>query len=385
MNRDLPLEQVLATARHVAQATLAEHADRVDAEAEWPEAGLSALQRSGLGGLVVPTRHGGLGHGLGALVRIGEELGQVCASTAMCFSMHQVGAAVIAAKATADQVEHYLEPICAGEHLTTLALSEPGSGVHFYLPRTRLTRNDGNIVLDGAKAFVTNGSRADSYVVSVAEENGGAGEFSCVLVPDQADGLTWGDPWRGLGMRGNESRTLGLEGVALPHGALLGEPGDQIWYVFRVVAPYFLAAMSGCYLGIAGRAVRETRRHLRQREYDHDGSQLAEITVVQHRLGQLWARFERARRFCYWAADEYDIGNEDVLPAVLSMKAEVGDTATAVVNDALTLVGGLGYRDDHVFHRLLRDVRAAHVMSPTTDLLRTWTGRTLLDIPILGP
>ncbi|WP_231082431.1 acyl-CoA dehydrogenase family protein, partial [Staphylococcus aureus] len=83
-------------------------------------------------GLVFPAECGGLGQGLFALARICEELGKSYASVGLCYGMHCVGTAVIAAKATPWQKEHYLEPIAAGRHITTLALSEPGTGAHFY-------------------------------------------------------------------------------------------------------------------------------------------------------------------------------------------------------------------------------------------------------------
>jgi alkylation response protein AidB-like acyl-CoA dehydrogenase len=98
----------------------------------------------------------------------------------------------------------------------------------------------------------------------------------------------------------------------------------------------------------------------------------------------LWAQVEATRRLVYWAAEEGDSGGPETLPALTAAKAQVADTAVTVTNDAMTLVGGMGYRDRHPLERHLRDARAAHVMSPTTDILRTWTGRALLDVPLLG-
>jgi alkylation response protein AidB-like acyl-CoA dehydrogenase len=72
------------------------------------------------------------------------------------------------------------------------------------------------------------------------------------------------------------------------------------------------------------------------------------------------------------------------LPALCSAKAEVAEAAEGVAADAMTLVGGRGYVEGHVLPRLYRDIRAAHVMAPTTDLLRVWTGRAVLGLPILG-
>ncbi|MBV1862327.1 MAG: acyl-CoA/acyl-ACP dehydrogenase [Nannocystaceae bacterium] len=371
----------LSTALNLAREMvpqLRENAAAVDAEAAWPEANLRALQACGLGGLVVPEEHGGMGLGLGALVRVGELLGQACASTAMCFGMHSVGSAVIAARANPEQGA-LLRAIAAGNHLTTLALSETGSGAHFYLPATQLRRDAGDVQLTGQKSFVTNGGHADSYVVSCASADPDAppGEFSCVVVPAQTEGLTWKAPWAGLGMRGNSSRTVDID-INLPASAFLGESGDQMWFVLNVVAPFFLCAMSGTYLGIATAALNRTIEHLKHREHEHTGLPLSANQVLQHRTGQLWAANERTRCFTQSHADASDAG-EPNLAGILSSKAEVADAAVWVVNECMTLCGGRAYAEAGDFGRNLRDLRAVHVMSPTTDLLRTWVGRLLLD------
>jgi alkylation response protein AidB-like acyl-CoA dehydrogenase len=313
-------------------------------------------------------------------------LGQACASTAICFGMHHVATAVIAAKATERQRKEYLEPIAAGDHLTTLALSEPGTGAQFWLPQTALTSDRDGWRVNGEKSFVTNGSRADSYVVSTvaADPDAPPGEFSCVVVDADSPGLSWHGTWDGIGMRGNSSLGAALSDVPVTEDALLGAPGDQIWYVFEVVAPYFLTAMAGTYLGVAQASLAEATAHLRSRRHAHTGRALASEPGLQHRLGVLWAQVEATRRLVYWAAEEGDSGGPETLPALTAAKAQVADTAVTVTNDAMTLVGGMGYRDRHPLERHLRDARAAHVMSPTTDILRTWTGRALLDVPLLG-
>ena len=79
-----------------------------------------------------------------------------------------------------------------------------------------------------------------------------------------------------------------------------------------------------------------------------------------------------------------DAGADDALIALCAAKAEVADCATQVVNESMTLLGGKGYANDSRIQRMLRDARAAHVMSPTTDILRTWTGRALLGLPLLA-
>lgn len=381
------LESILERVQEIAKEVVAPKAISVDQNASWPEAGIRALQQAGLGGLTVPEQLGGLGQGSYGLVQVCEILGQECASTAMCFGMHCVGAAVLSAKSTHDQTERYLQPIIEGKHLTTLSLSEAGTGSHFYIPSTRLeVVSSDSFQVTGEKTFVTNGSVADSYVISTvaADPKVPQGQFSCIVVNDNAQGLDWGKPWEGLGMRGNSSRAMRLETVTIPRNDLLGEEGDQIWYVFQVVAPYFLMAMSGVYLGIASAALEIARDHLIKRHYTESGSSLSQITVLQHRLGTLWGMLERTRRLAYHSAISFDCGNPDALPSVFATKAEVAECAVEMVNEVMTLTGGMAYREGSKLHQLLRDARAAHVMAPTTDILRVWTGRTLLGLPILG-
>jgi isovaleryl-CoA dehydrogenase len=379
------LGRLIAVAAELGRTVLAPSAALVDAEARWPESGMKALADSGLLGLHVPARLGGLDRGMLALTMVSEELGRHCASTAMCFAMHCVAAKVLAAKATPDQEERYLRPIAAGRHLTTLALSEPATGAHFYLPQSTFRHEDGGFIVDGEKAFVTNGGQADSYVVSAVSAGAemDPGTFSCLVVDASCPELRWLVPWNGLGMRGNSSRGLRLDQAHLPLGNLIGREGDQIWFIFEVVAPYFLMAMSGVYLGIAQAALDLACEHLRTRRYSHTGERLAELATIPPEVARLWIAVERSRRLAYHAASQGDNGAPDARAAIFASKIDVAETAVAVTNGAMTLAGGRAYLENSTLARLLRDARAAHVMSPTTLLLETWLGRDRLGLPLL--
>lgn len=358
-----------------------------DEKGVWVKETIEALKLKGLTALVVPRECGGLGHGLYALARICESLGKHYSSAGLCFGMHCTGTAVIAAKATSWQRQNYLEKIAAGKHITTLALSEPGTGAHFYFPQTSLMPvSENSFLVNGSKTFVTNGGHADSYVVSTmgATDDANPEHFSCIVLDSDTQGIQWGKEWDGLGMRGNSSRSMKLNNVTIPDRQILGERGDQIWYVFHVVAPYFLIAMSGTYLGIAERALQEANAILKKRVYVHNGTNLAQISLLQHRLGSLWARAERTRALIYSAAHKGDAGDVHALPSLLAAKAEVAACCVDIVNDVMTLAGGVGYSNNSILAMLLRDARAAHVMAPTTDILYTWIGRWLLDQPLLS-
>ncbi|AKD05884.1 isovaleryl-CoA dehydrogenase [Pontibacter korlensis] len=382
----MSLDNTLDLIRQIAESTVRDEAVVVDQEAKWPEQSMRTLQREGVAGFVVPKESGGLEHGLMGLAKACETIGEESASAGLCFGMHCVGTAVIAAKATDYQKKHFLEPIAAGEHITTLALSEPGTGAHFYFPQTQLlSLSEDEYVLRGKKTFVTNGGKADSYVVSTmgVDPDAMQHEFSCMVVEADRQGLIWGEKWDGIGMRGNSSRSLTLDNVKVPSKNLLGEQGDQLWYVFQVVAPYFLTAMSGTYLGVAQAAFNEVREHLQNRTYRHDGTSLSQNQLLQHRLGSIWAKIERTRQLIYHATRQYDSGDPAAVLTIISSKAEVAHCVVDVVNECMTLAGGIAYRENSKLEMLLRDARAAHVMAPTTDILYTWLGRTLLEQPIL--
>jgi isovaleryl-CoA dehydrogenase len=379
------LRELVGIAQEITASTLARNVEQEDAEGRWPQPAMRELAEAGLMGLHVPEGLGGHGEGLSGLVAISETLARESPSTALCFAMHCVGTAVIAAKATDHQKQAYLEPIARGEHLTTLALSEPGTGIFFWIPQTTLREGSGGFLVEGTKSFITNGGHADSYVVSTAapELQEETGVFSCVVVDADRPNLEWGPPWVGLGMRSNSSRTLNLSGVPVPRENLLGAEGDQLWYFFEVVAPYFLMAMAGTYVGVGRSALEVAREHLATRRHSHSGELLGASPVLAHRLGELWTDMERTRQLVYTAASRADGGDPDALLAVLACKAAAGDAAVRIANEALTLVGGIGYRQDAKLARMLRDARASHVMAPTTDILKTWLGRALVGLPLL--
>lgn len=378
---------LLLKAQKIAREVIAPNVDLVSDGVMWPEEAIRALQKEGFGGLVVPTLYGGSGSGVLTLAKVCEILGQECASTAICFGMHCVGSSVIAANPTETQQADFLTPICEGKHITTLSLSEAGTGSSFYLPQTNMKAiSEDEFCINGSKTFVTNGKHADSYVVSVVTNTPDTplGLFSCAVVPADSKGINWGAEWNGMGMRGNSSRTMELQDVSVPKINLLGRQGDQIWYIFNVVMPYFLMAMAGTYLGVASAAFEEAKKHLSRRYHTHTGSSLAQNSVLQHRLGTLWASLEGARHLTYHAAASFDAGEPEALIALMSAKVQVADTVVNMVNEAMTLCGGIGYRKDSKLHLLLRDARAAPLMAPTSDIMRVWIGRALLGQPLLS-
>jgi isovaleryl-CoA dehydrogenase len=381
------LQDLVEDARRIAVEVQAPLATEEDAEARWPEPAMRALQEAGLMGLQVPVRLGGHGQGMEALVAVSEALARESPSLGLCYAMHCVGTACIAAKATPYQEDAYLVPIAEGRHITTLALSEPGTGSHFYFPEAALVQHDGGYRLSGTKSFVTNGGRADSYVMSSRAPDAGdradPGSFTMVLVDGGTSGLEWEEEWHGFGMRSNSSRTVHLRDVSLGARQRLGQEGEQLWYVFEVVAPYFLMAMAGTYLGVATEAVELARQNLRGRRHSHSGELLGAQPLLAAEFGEMWTELQKTRTLIRQAAVGGDRHEAEALPGILAAKLAAAEAAVELCNRAMTLGGGRAYRADGKLSRMLRDARAAHVMAPTTHMLRVWVGRALLGQPLL--
>jgi alkylation response protein AidB-like acyl-CoA dehydrogenase len=132
-----------------------------------------------------------------------------------------------------------------------------------------------------------------------------------------------------------------LKQVNITQENLLGERGDQVWYVFEVVAPYFLTAMAATYLGIATTALESVVDHVKLRKHTHSGESLAEHSVVQHDIARLWSEVERTRLLIYDAARLGDLGRADALPSIFAAKIAAAETATLLTNEAMTLAGGI--------------------------------------------
>jgi alkylation response protein AidB-like acyl-CoA dehydrogenase len=97
----------------------------------------------------------------------------------------------------------------------------------------------------------------------------------------------------------------------------------------------------------------------------------------------MWIQVERTRQLVQHAARLGDSGDPRAPQALFAAKADVAEMATSVTQSAMVLSGGRGYARNSKIGRLLRDAQAAHVMAPTTQLLKTWLGRSLLDLPLL--
>jgi isovaleryl-CoA dehydrogenase len=370
---------VLDATRDVAEGAIAANAARIDRERSFPAENLQALAGAGALGLTVPEASGGLGGGLGAIAEACETVGAACASTGMVFLMHEVTAATITGGGGpfADDV---LPRLAAGGAIGTLAFSERGTGAHFYDPGITVERTDGSVLISGRKSFVTSGGHADVYLVLVqsGREEGG---IDCYAVRRDDPGVRFEDRWEGLGMAGNSSVALELDGVSLDETRRIGDAGAGAALVFGVVAPTFLIGLAAVNVGIAAAAARAATGHAVERRYGN-GTSLAEVQAIQHLIAAMDMTVRQARLLVRDAAALGDGGDASALVAIMEAKVAATEAAISVTQQALEVCGGQGYTPALPIERHLRDGRAGSVMAPTNGVLRSWIGKALAGLPV---
>ncbi len=363
-----------------AQANVAPHTKKVDDEACFPEESFKAILGSKKTGLLVPEAFGGQGKGLTEHAEAVMALAESCATTGLCYMMHNVATMCIVLFGSDEMKKKFLPKIASGEVLFALAYSETGTGTHFYLPEITVAKDKENYVLNGRKSFVTSAEYADYYLVlSNSADTEGLDNW---IIPKDAKGLSFQrEAWNGLGMRGNASMPMLLENVTLDGSYRIGDAGSGQAQVFNVVAPFFVTGLACVYAGVANNACATVVEHAKTRKYT-DGTMLAAIPTVQNHLAEIYTKAAGAKHFALAAAKAGSEGSADALAQIIAARLNASDAAVEVCTKAMKIGGGTAYAKRLPLERLLRDSLAAAVMAPSTDVLSIWLGKALTDQPI---
>lgn len=283
-----------ARAAEVTRSTAARSASEVDRQARFPAESLAALASEGLLGLCVDTAHGGRGQGPRAFAAVVEEIAQGCGSTAMIYVMHVTGAQAIAASSTLKDRDALLREVAAGNHLTTLALSEKGSRSQFWAPVSKMVASNGGFRTTAAKSWVTAAGHADSYVAS-GQQPGAASplESTLYLARRGAPGVSVAGRFDGLGLRGNDSAPVDLEDVKLTPADLVTEQGQGAKAMLEVILPWFSLGTAAMANGLSRAAVAATAGHLAGAGFEHTGEKLRDLPGLRARLAQMSVRTEQ--------------------------------------------------------------------------------------------
>jgi alkylation response protein AidB-like acyl-CoA dehydrogenase len=376
-------EAVVARAREIADHTVAPNATSVDAEEAFPHASFAALGDAGFLGLTVPAEYGGMGQGVRVACAVLDELAQRCPSTAMVYMMHLAGVACYTA--APERTAPLLRAAAKGEHLSTLAWSERGSGSYFWVPVSREVRENGHVRLNAEKSFVTAAGVADGYVVSTGWSDASEPTQSMLYLVMRSDaGLSVAGRWQGMGLRGNASAPMRLENVVVDAERALSPDGKGLDVMLGVVLPVFQLSNAAVCVGIAEAAVEATRAHLMSKKLEHLNAQLADLPRARARLAQMRIETDRARAHLVATIDAVEHPGDATQLLVLEAKAVANEAVISVTDLAMRTCGGTALHRGLPLERLFRDARAPIVMAPTSDQTQEFIGRALCGMEVLG-
>jgi alkylation response protein AidB-like acyl-CoA dehydrogenase len=367
---------------------IAAGAGDVDRDGRFPTEAVAELARSGLLGLGLPERHGGLAAGPLEVVGAVERVAGACASTGMVFVMHLVAAQTLLA-GTEDRDEgpkgEAVRAMARGEHLSTLAYSERGSRGHFWAQVSRARADADGVVIDADKTWATSAGHVASYVLAT----GAPGEedplrTELYLVDADAPGVEVSSRFDGLGLRGNASAPLRVRGLRVGADRRLGAPASGFELMMTATLPWFALGSAACSVGIAQAALDAACAHATGASFEHlAGAALADVPGVRARLARAYLRVREARALLHEAARQVAEGHQAAQLGVLAVKASAAEAAVEVTDLALRVGGGAAYSRQGPIERLFRDARAASVMAPTTDLLHDFLGKALTGRELL--
>lgn len=363
--------------QRICRESIAPNASAVDHDGVFPEQAIESLKTGGFLGAISSPDVGGLGFGLPGTAAIVRRVAEECGSTAMVLCMHFCGTAVLEAHAPGD----VRQAAAAGSHLSTLAFSETCSRSHFWAPQSTAADQDGDVVLNARKSWVTSASHATAYVWS-SRPLAAEGVSTIWLVPANASGLTVPGPFEGLGLRGNDSCPVSANGVRVKCSAMLGADGKGFDIMMAIVLPVFSILNAACSVGFMNAAMERTITHAAQTRHSDTGSALAELPTIRNYIARMRIKTDMTSALLDDAIVAVETGRPDASLRVLECKACAGETANEVLDLAMRVCGGAAFRKEVGVERYFRDARAAGIMAPTTDVLYDFIGKAVCGLPL---
>ncbi|WP_329178555.1 acyl-CoA dehydrogenase family protein [Streptomyces decoyicus] len=380
MNLELSAEQtaVRQLAEDFADREITPHATAWDRAEQVDRGIVKKLGELGFLGLTVPEEYGGSGGDHLSYVLVTEELGRADSSVRGIVSVSLgLVAKTLAAWGDEDQKRAWLPRLTSGEAVGCFGLTEPGTGSDAANLATRAVRDRDEYVIDGAKMFITNGTWAD-VVLLFARTGGAPGHqgISAFLVPADSPGLERREIHGKLGLRGQATAELVLQGVRVPATAMLGPEGKGFSVAMSALAKGRMSVAAGC-VGIAQAALDAALGYAGERE--QFGKPLARHQLVQELISDIAVDVDAARLLTWRVADLIDRG-EPFATAASTAKLFASEAAVRAANNALQVFGGYGYIDEYPVGKLLRDARVMTLYEGTSQIQKLVIGRALTGV-----
>ncbi|MCW7988979.1 acyl-CoA dehydrogenase [Streptomyces platensis subsp. clarensis] len=380
MNLELSAEQTAARqlAKDFTDREITPYATAWDRAEQVDRGIVKKLGDLGFLGLTVPEEYGGSGGDHLSYVLVTEELGRGDSSVRGIVSVSLgLVAKSVAAWGDEEQKRAWLPRLTSGEAVGCFGLTEPGTGSDAANLTTRAVRDGDSYVIDGAKMFITNGTWAD-VVLLFARTGDAPGHqgISAFLVPADSPGLERREIHGKLGLRGQATAELVLDGVRVPAAAMLGPEGKGFSVAMSALAKGRMSVAAGC-VGIAQAALDAALGYAGERE--QFGKPIARHQLVQELISDIAVDVDAARLLTWRVADLIDRG-EPFVTAASKAKLFASEAAVRAAGNALQVFGGYGYIDEYPVGKLLRDARVMTLYEGTSQIQKLVIGRALTGV-----
>ncbi|MBS4178029.1 acyl-CoA dehydrogenase [Lederbergia citrea] len=377
MNLQLTEEQTMMRkmVRDFANEEIAPFIDRMEA-GEFPREILTKMGNLGLMGITVPETYGGAEMDFLSYIIAIHELSKVSATVGVILSVHtSVGTNPIMYFGNEEQKQKYVTKLASGEYLGAFCLTEPSAGSDAASLKARAIRKGDHYVLNGTKAFITNGGEADVHIVfALTEPAAGSRGVSAFIVEKNTPGLIIGKDEKKMGLRGSRTVQLTFEDMEVPVENLLGKEGEgfKIALANLNIGRIGIAAQA---LGIAEAAFEAAVKYAGERK--QFGKPIAEQQGIAFKLADMGTAVEGARLLVYQAADMWgrgiSCGKEASMAKLFASRA-----AVEVATEAIQVFGGYGYTEDYPVERYFRDAKITEIYEGTSEIQRIVIGKHLL-------
>jgi len=361
------------TIRQIARERIAPRAGEIDREASYPWDVRKLLAEQDILGLPFAERFGGTGTGT-LMLQIGvEEIARACATSALILMVQELGSLPIQLFGSEEQKEKWLPKCASGEWSPAFALSEPEAGSDPAAMRTSAVRDGDEWVINGQKAWITNATVADFYVVFATTDRENR-RTSAFIVEKDRDGFDPGQLEHKLGIKGSPTGSPSFTDVRVPHENLIGEEGMGLRIALGTLERTRLGAAAQA-VGIAQGAIDYARDYAKERIAF--GKPIIEFQGLQWKLADMETGTAAARELLYKACALAD-RNDPALAKYSSMaKLFASDNAMKVTVEAVQVLGGYGYVNEYPVERMMRDAKITQIYEGTNEIQRVVIARSM--------
>lgn len=370
-------QQLRETVQGWAAEELAPRAAQIDKDNEFPMDLWKKMGDMGFLGITAPEEYGGLGLTYLDHCLVMEELSRASGSVALSYGAHtNLCINQLVKNGTKVQKEKYLPKLISGEHIGSLAMSEPDSGSDVVSMKLRAEKKGDRYVLNGSKMWITNGPDASTLIVyAKTDPEKHSRGITAFIVENTFPGFSTAQKLDKLGMRGSNTCELVFDNCEVPEENILGELNGGVKVLMSGLDLERLVLSAGP-VGLMQACLDIVI------PYTHDrkqfGQSIGTFQLMQGKLADMYVDTQCSRAYLYAvarAADGGHVSRKDCAGVILY----TAEKATQCALQAIQTLGGNGYINDYPTGRILRDAKLYEIGAGTSEIRRMLIGRELFD------